>query len=46
MYYCNDFYGLSVLSLYEGELLGVVEKLYFDKKLKTKYNKHSVNCKK
>ena len=34
MYYCNDFYGLSVLSLYEGELLGVVEKLYFDKKLK------------
>ena len=34
MYYCNDFYGLNVLSLYEGELLGVVDKLYFDKKLK------------
>lgn len=34
MYYCDDFISLSVLSLYEGELLGVVEKLYFDKKLK------------
>lgn len=34
MYYCNEFLGLSVLSLYEGELLGVVDKLYFDKKLK------------
>ena len=34
MYYCNDFNSLSVLSLYEGELLGVVDKLYFDKKLK------------
>jgi len=33
MYYCNDFYSLSVLSLYEGELLGVVNKLCFDKKL-------------
>ena len=32
--YCNDFYSLSVLSLYEGELLGVVDKLYFDKKMK------------
>ncbi|MBR2969972.1 MAG: PRC-barrel domain-containing protein [Clostridia bacterium] len=32
--YCNDLYSLSVLSLYEGELLGVVDKLYFDKKLK------------
>lgn len=32
--YCNDFYSLSVLSLYEGELLGVVDKLYFDNKLK------------
>lgn len=34
MYYCNEFYSLSVLSLYEGELLGKVDKLYFDKKLK------------
>lgn len=34
MFYCNEFLGLSVLSLYEGELLGVVDKLYFDKKLK------------
>ena len=34
MYYCNDFYSLSVLSLYEGELLGVVNKLYFDNNLK------------
>lgn len=34
MYYCNDFYSLSILSLYEGELIGVVNKLYFDKKLK------------
>lgn len=34
MLYCNDFYKLSVLSLYEGELLGIVDKLYFDKKLK------------
>ncbi len=34
MYYCSEFYGLNVLSLYEGELLGVVDKLYFDKKLK------------
>ncbi len=34
MYYCKDFYSLSVLSLYEGELLGVVDKLYFDRKLK------------
>ena len=34
MLYCNDFSKLSVLSLYEGELLGVVDKLYFDKKLK------------
>lgn len=32
--YCKDFQGLSVLSLYEGELLGVVDKLFFDKKLK------------
>lgn len=34
MYYCNELLGLSVLSLYEGELLGKVDKLYFDKKLK------------
>lgn len=34
MFYCNEFLGLNVLSLYEGELLGVVDKLYFDKKLK------------
>lgn len=34
MFYCNEFYGLNVLSLYEGELLGVVDKLFFDKKLK------------
>ena len=34
MYYCKDFNSLSVLSLYEGELLGVVDKLYFDKNLK------------
>jgi len=34
MFYCNDFYSLSVLSLYEGELLGMVNKLCFDKKLK------------
>ncbi len=32
--YCKDLYSLSVLSLYEGELLGTVDKLYFDKKLK------------
>lgn len=34
MLYCNDLYTLSVLSLYEGELIGVVDKLYFDKNLK------------
>lgn len=34
MFYCNDFKSLSVLSLYEGELLGVVDKLFFDKKMK------------
>ncbi len=34
MYYSNELKSLSVLSLYEGELLGVVDKLYFDKKLK------------
>ena len=32
--YSNDFKGLSVLSLYEGDLLGVVDKLYFSKDLK------------
>lgn len=34
MFYCNDFNSLSVLSLYEGDLLGVVDKLYFSKNLK------------
>lgn len=34
MLYCKDFSSLSILSLYEGELLGVVDKLYFDKKMK------------
>lgn len=34
MYCCKDFYKMSVLSLYEGELLGNVNKLYFDKSLK------------
>ena len=34
MYCCKDFNSHSVLSLYEGELLGVVDKLYFDKNLK------------
>ncbi len=34
MYYSNELKSLSVLSLYEGELLGVVDKLYYDKKLK------------
>ncbi|MBR4998634.1 MAG: PRC-barrel domain-containing protein, partial [Clostridia bacterium] len=32
--YCKDLLNLSVLSLYEGELLGKVDKLFFDKKLK------------
>lgn len=34
MYYCNEFLSKSILSLYEGELIGKVDKLYFDKKLK------------
>lgn len=34
MYNCYDFNSKVVLSLYEGELLGVVSKLFFDKKLK------------
>ena len=34
MYYCNEFLSLNVLSLYEGELIGVVDKLYFDKKMR------------
>lgn len=34
MYYCKEFQSLSVLSLYEGELLGVVDKLLFNKNLK------------
>lgn len=34
MNYCNQLLSLSVLSLYEGELIGKVDKLYFDKKLR------------
>ena len=34
MFSCKELLGLSLLSLYEGELLGVVDKLYFDKDLK------------
>ncbi len=34
MFYCEEFKSLSVLSLFEGELLGKVDKLYFDKNLK------------
>lgn len=34
MIYCKELFSLSVLSLYEGELLGTVNRLYFDKKLK------------
>ena len=34
MYCCKDFNSMSVLSLYEGELLGVVDKLFFDKNMK------------
>ncbi len=34
MYYCSDFISRPVLSLYEGELIGNVCKLLFDKKLK------------
>ena len=34
MYCCKDLNSLSVLSLYEGELLGIVDKLYFDKNYK------------
>jgi len=34
MYSCNDFKTLSVLSLYEGDLLGVVNNLFFSKDLK------------
>lgn len=34
MYYCKELNSLSVLSLYEGELVGSVNKLLFDKKLK------------
>ena len=34
MFYCKEFLGLNVLSLYEGNLLGVVDKLYFDRRLK------------
>ncbi len=31
---CKDLFSLQVLSLYEGELLGKVDKLFFDRKLK------------
>lgn len=31
MYYCKELYKLSVLSIYEGELIGEVDKLCFDK---------------
>ncbi len=34
MLYCKDLSSLVILSLYEGEMLGVVDKLFFDKKLK------------
>lgn len=34
MYYCTDLIARPVLSLYEGELIGNVSKLLFDKKLK------------
>ena len=34
MYNCNNLKSLSVLSLYEGELLGVVDKIYFNDNLK------------
>ena len=34
MFYCNELYSLSVLSLYEGDLLGTVGKIYFNKNLK------------
>ncbi len=34
MYQCKDFYDLNILSLYEGDLLGKVDKLFFDKKIK------------
>ena len=34
MFYCKDLEALSVLSLFEGELIGQVDKLYFDKKMK------------
>lgn len=44
MYYCKDFKSLSVLSLYEGELLGVVDKLFFDKKLKKLCEIEIVGC--
>lgn len=34
MYYCSDLLSRPVLSLYEGELIGTVDKLLFDRKLK------------
>lgn len=38
MYYSNELISLSVLALYEGELIGTVDKLYFDNKLKKLIN--------
>lgn len=34
MYYCSELKSMSVLSLYEGELVGIVDKLFFDKRMK------------
>ena len=36
----SELLNKSVLSLYEGELIGIVDKLYFDKKLKSQ--RHSI----
>ena len=34
MYYCKNLEKLTILSLFEGEIIGTVNKLYFDRKLK------------
>ena len=34
MYYCKNMETLTILSLFEGELVGKINKLFFDKKLK------------
>ena len=34
MYYCKNLQTLTILSLFEGEIIGKVNKLYFDKNLK------------